>query len=347
MYLMTALLCAGCLILPPGSAAAGVYPDTITQRFLKDIQADLFNDEYSRAYSSLDSFIQVRPDDPIGYLFKAGAYMAEMTDAEENLYPHKFRQMADTAISLAKSRIDTTQPELSAWMYLVIGHARAYESLWESRFGSFSSALSLGLKAKSAYEDGLSMDSSVYDLYGGLGMYHYWKSAKAGLLRVLRIFSNDKQKGIDELHLTIDSSLISSATARNALIYIWLDCDRYDSAIATSKAMSAEYPGGKQFLWPLAEAYVAEKQYAEAVDVYLQLQKRLCEDPGNYYNLIECDYDLYQCYDKLDEDALAGNVALGMAEYYNRIPDETLKRQRSKIGYLNRRAKSQAKAAGY
>ena len=52
---------------------------------------------------------------------------------------------------------------------------------------------------------------------------------------MFRIFSNDKQKGIQELYLTVDSSRISAATARNALIYIWLDQDEYDSVITISR----------------------------------------------------------------------------------------------------------------
>ncbi len=326
--------------VPCAWTTAATYPDSTTRALLTRIQSDLFNDRFSAAYSSLDSFIRIHPDAPIGYLFKAGAYIAEMTDAEANLYPHRFRATADSAISLAQVRIDTTSPEETAWMYLIIGHARAYESLWESRFGSFSSALSLGLKAKSSYEDGLAADSSVYDLYGGLGMYHYWKSAKAGLLRMLRIFSNDKQKGIDELYLTIDSSAISAATARNALIYIWLDCGQYDSVVTICDEMRKMYPEGKQFLWPLAQAYFDSKQFDRAADTYRTLREKLAENPGNYFNLVECDYDLYQCYDKRGDDTRASQVALGLNDYFDRIPQETLKRQRSKIGYLNRRAKA-------
>lgn len=329
------------------NTAFAEYPDSAIQKMLLAAQSNLFNGRFDLAGHSLDSFILAHPADPIGYLFRAGAYMAEMTDAEDNLYPAQFHLLADSAISLAQSQIDSTHPEKTAWMYLIIGDARAYQSLWESRFGSFASALRLGLKAKSAYVKGLSIDSTVYDLYGGLGMYHYWKSAKAGILRMFRIFSNDKQKGIQELYLTVDSSRISAATARNALIYIWLDQDEYDSVITISREMFNQYPEGRLFLWPLAEAYFDNKQFAEAAAVYERLRRSLTKKPGNFFNLIECDYDLCQCYDKLDNDSAATRVALELPRYYNRIPDETLKRQRSKIGYLDRRAKDQPERAGY
>ena len=90
---------------------------------------------------------------------------------------------------------------------LYLGHQAAYRSLYEARFGSRFSALTYGLKAKGFYRDGLAADSALYDLYLGLGSYHYWKSAKAGILRTAGIFNDDKEKGISEIRKAIDSSL--------------------------------------------------------------------------------------------------------------------------------------------
>lgn len=298
------------------------------------IQQEIYLDHFILAARDADSLITQYPEDPLGYLFKAGAYLSEMTDAEEDLYPDRFQQLIDTTITLANLGITSPDDRTAAWMYLWLGHARAYRSLYESRFGSFTTALRNGFKAKSAYEDGLTKDSTLYDLYGGLGMYHYWKSAKAGFLRWIRIFSNDKKKGIDELYLTIDSSSISRDAARAALIWIYIDKGEYDSSLAISKEMFQKYPEGKTFLWSQGEAYFKAESYQEAIGIYGQLRDRLVESPGNYYNLVEADYRIVKSYQEMKQDKEAKMYAKKIMDYVNDIPEETRAKQKGKINKM-------------
>ena len=216
------------------------------------IQTEIFNDNFDKAKELSEKLLLEYPDDPIGYLFQAATYLAEMTDAEANLYQIEFLNSIDSVLHKTNAQINNSDSALSAWMYLWQGHAHAYRSLWESRFGSFSGALKQGFNAKSSYENGLQYDSSLYDLYGGIGMYHYWKSAKTGILRWLGIFKNEKQKGIDELYLTKDSSILSQATAANALIWIWLDKKEYDSVIVGCLKMLNSFPEGKLDVWTIS-----------------------------------------------------------------------------------------------
>lgn len=305
--------------------------ETLTQ-----VEGCIFNDDYDRAYELLDSLIEEQPTDPFGHLGRATAYLSEMTDCEDNLYPVIFSRTIDTVIALAQNRISDQRPNETAWMYLCIGHAKAYRSLWESRFGSFTSAIKLGFEARDAYEKGLASDSTVYDLYGGLGMYHYWKSAKAGILRWLGFFKNDKQKGVDELYLALDSSCLSQYSARHALVWIWLDMKDYDSAIAVCGELLEKFPNGKIFLWPLAAAYRETGDYDKALATYHLLRERLQKRVGNYYNLIECDYQLYGCYEKLGRSDEARQVVNTVNSYFDLIPQPTKQRQKSRLATLGR-----------
>lgn len=328
-----------CLIMITFSSSVLTADEYLTEtkkELILTAQEYLFNDNFMLAREVLDSLIRSNPDDPIGYLYKAAVYLGEMTDTEKNLFPDHFKRLIDTAAVLAEKNIDPAQPTYSAWMYLCLGHSSAYKSLWESRFGSFTSALKYGLKAKSAYADGLAFDSTVFDLYGGLGMYHYWKSVKAGFLRWIGIFKNDKQKGIDELYLTMDSSIISKDIAHNALIWIWLDKKEYDSVIVICNEMLNIYPYGKMFLWPLARAYFKKKIYHKSLEIYLLLKKKILISPGNYFNLVECDYNLHRCYKEMKRDEKAKQIALELVDYYEKIPPKIRWRQRSKIAYLKR-----------
>ncbi len=338
---LSLLLLVPLSIIPAISLAAeanDVYLHESRRDMLREAQERLFNDDFKGAHNRADELVGMDPEDPLGYLFRAAILLGEMTRAEENLYNDDFHSLIDTVRELAQNRLEVTSASVGVWMYLCLGHASAYESLWESRFGSFVSAVKLGFKARSAYEKGLELDSSLYDLYGGLGMYHYWKSAKAGILRWLGIFKNDRQRGLDELYLTIDSSQISAETARNALIWIWLDKKQYDSVAAISTDMYSRYPDGTLFLWPIATACYEQKDYTGAIEAYRTLDERLSLSPGNYYNLVECHYNLYRCYDRIDQKNSARQVARRLLDYYDDIPENTKRRQRSKLAFLKRAA---------
>ena len=318
------------------SIHAAPYLDSTRIAMLNEAQGHLFNDQFAEADSIYVAYHETYPDDPCALLFRAVGLMAHMSDAEEELHSDLFHTLLNQSDSLAVSILDTCDDRAAAWMYLLRGHARAQRSLWESRFGSFLSAVKMGLSADNEYTAALKRDSTLYDIYAGLGSYHYWKSAKAGVLRWLGFFKNEKDKGIEELELAADSSIIHRELSASALIWIWLDRKEYDTAIAISRTFVERYPEGKTFLWPIAQAFYAQTQYDSAAAVYQRIRERLAAEPGNYYNMIECDYYIVHCLTWEGRDAAASEAARRMPSYLDNIPEETQHRQRSKIRYLKR-----------
>jgi tetratricopeptide (TPR) repeat protein len=298
MNLVPVFVCLSALALlarPAIAASSTDYPDSARIAVVRAAQDALFNDRFQTADSLYRDYIRQWPDDPGGYLYRAGVLMADMSDCEENLYEDEFKSLLKKVDSTTGAVLDTCSPRTAAWMYLFRGHSIAYHSLWESRFGSRLSAVRLGLRSDNEYEDGLERDSTVYDLYFGLGSYHYWKSAKAGMLRWFGIFRNEKNKGIKELRLATDSSLLHRDLARSSLIWIWLDGGQYDSAIVVAQEFAARFPDGKTFLWPLAQAWYEKGDCEKARDIYRRIRDKLAGSPGNYFNLIECDFYITQC----------------------------------------------------
>ncbi|RKX26032.1 MAG: hypothetical protein DRP45_04530 [Candidatus Zixiibacteriota bacterium] len=324
------------VMLPVGSVGADQYMDSAKIEFINDTQALLFNDRFEEADSAYSQFISMYSQDPIGYLYRAAGLFSRMSDLEEELHSEQFHTLLDNAEMLSGSVLDTCAPSTAAWMYLIRGHAKAYRSLWESRFGSTIKALKLGLSVDNEYETGLEQDSNLYDLYAGLGSFHYWKSAKAGMLSWVGIIKNEKDKGIAELNLAADSSLVHRGAARTALIWIYFDRKEYDSTIAIASEFAAIYPGGKVFLWPLAQAQYLTADYGSALDTYSKIRRKLAVSPGNYYNLVECDFHVCQCLNWLGEHGQASKSASLVNEYRELIPQVTFKRQRSKLNYLQR-----------
>ncbi|MCH7691213.1 MAG: hypothetical protein IIA17_09240 [candidate division Zixibacteria bacterium] len=307
-----------------------------TAIFVQSVQQLLFNDSYYDANQICDRFIRQSENHPAGYLFKAATLLGEMGDAEENLYTEEFRELVDRVFGLCQVQLETADSQRAAVLYLWQGHAHVYRSLWESKFGSIVSAIKHGLDAKGSYHNGLEFDSTLYDLYFGLGNYHYWKTSKAGFLKTIGIVSDDIDKGIAELKLAMDSARLFSEAAANAMIWIRLDRQEYDSAISLAHQMLANYPESRTIRWPLAEASFKNNDYENALIFYAELTEHYASEPGNFYNLIECCYYLYQCCLKLGRDEKREKILKQVSLFRSEIPSRIKKRQRSKLSYLRR-----------
>lgn len=304
---------------------------------LSDIQQALFNDRFEKAMSLCSLVIEENPAHPAGYSFMTATMMAQMTDCEEDLFGERFEKLVDTTLARSKTALESQPPEQQAWTFLWMGNAYAYQALYDARFGSTYNAIKTGMKARGAFQQGRDLDSTNHDLLVGLGSYHYWKSDKAGFLRWIGIFKNEKKKGIAELKLAYDSASLYSEAARRAMIWIWLNEKIYDSVIAATTELRERYPEGKAVLWPMAEALTKMERYEEAAKIYRGLRDQLAQKPGNYYNLIECDYLLCEIYRKLARDDKAGEVAALLDEYSDSIPKHIRKRQKNRLNFLKRR----------
>lgn len=316
-------------------AIADDYLDDVHLSYMRSVEKSLLNENFSQADSLNRQFINDYPTDPAGYLFRAATLLGIMSEREENLQSNIFAALIDTVLDLAAPDSSRSLSE-RLWMTLFRGHALIYRAVWETEFGSRLAGIRTAYAASAEYENGLALDDSFYDFYLGLGSFHYWKSAKAGILRRLHLVRNEKQKGIRELRLAVDSSKVSSASARNALIWIWIDCKEYDSAITLCRQMLSAFPDGKIFYWPMAEASYKKKDHTSALAAYRELRRRLQDDPGNYLNLIQCDDRIFDCLNQLGKNDEAILAARQVLHYHKLIPEETKKKRRKEIARLLR-----------
>ncbi len=325
-----------CLIgfLPNESFAGSAIIDSGKANSLITGQQYIFNDQFELADSIFSEFIREYPDNPAGYCFSAINHVSQMADAEENIFESEMRSLLDSTTTIIKRRKQDADSVELAWLSLFEGHAKAYQAIWESRFGSLFSSIKLGLSSRGAYNRALEADPTNYDILFGLGNYHYWKSAKGGFLRTIGIFKNEKKKGITELTLAADSSLLSKQAAKSALIWVYIDMKKYDSALALARSSSIEFPNGKSFLWPVAQASFLKEDFNSSLETYKNLRERVAFKPGNFHNLVEIDYQLARCHEELGENSNAIKQARQFNEYDSSVPKQTRKKQKKKISYL-------------
>ena len=115
-----------------------------------------------------------------------------------------------------------------------------------------------------------------------------------------------------------------------------MDQEEYDSTIALAREFIDLYPDGTTFRWPLAQTYYKLTRYDSAAVAFENIRSRLLNRPGNYFNLVECDYHLARCYNWLENDEGLNYTVDRFQEYEAKIPEETRKKQRSAIRYLQR-----------
>lgn len=299
----------------------------------------LFNDDYLRADSVYSVCEKIDSNNPAWSLFRAGVLMARMTYEEQMIDTGAFFRRLNHSMSYCDTVLadsSNQSPGRLAWTRLLKGHNWAYRSLYEARFGSKLSAARYGIRAYKQYRAGLELDSTCYDLYFGLGSFHYWKTVKAGIMRYVLFMSNDKEEGIEELYLAMDSSLVHQELARSALIWVYLNEKQYDSTIAIAQEFVERYPDGCTYLWPIAQAQYDQKQYEEARDTYERIRERLQERPAGYYNLIECDFYIVRCLRELDRDDEARIAAQRINDYLEDVHEVIRKKQRSHLRELIR-----------
>ncbi len=313
----------------------------INEKIIVQIEAGeavLLNARWDDANRIYESMRHENKNNPVGYLYLAGAIQSKMIASEANLESERFFALLDSTILLSEEILVNCSTKDSALCYLFLGHQNAYRAVWEARFGSNLSAISYGFKARNMYDKGIDTDSTLIDLYFGLGSYHYWKTVKAGILTWTGIFKNDREKGIDELNRAIDSSLFSKNAARSSMIWIYINEKEYDRAIILAREMHQKYPNGNFFLWPQAESYFKKGKYSEAIKIYDTILVRLKDEPGNYYNMIEVVYYLYQSYFKNNQRDKSREMLIYFDAIKDSFPKQTRRKQRRKISFLSRKS---------
>ncbi len=246
--------------------------------------------EQYAAAESLFSVLATRyPQSPVGPLFWAGTIQTEMLDLEDGrLWPE------------AHTLIEETIEEAEAWAtadphnpepYFFSGTAYGYWAMHESHWGRWYIAIEKGLKAGNRFKTAVELDPTFIDAYVGLGSYQYWKSAKMTMLSWLPLVEDERRTGIRHLERVAARGTFAKTTAKNSLVWIWLDYGFPQKAYELSAELREKYPESKMFWWASGQAALESYRWQEAIAIYDTLATRITDQgPGNYYNLIECAY---------------------------------------------------------
>ena len=240
------------------------------------------------------------PDDPIGYFYVSASLQTMMDDFRNYSYAEEFDRYMNTAIEKAEKKKE--QNNLTAQDYLYFGGAVGFRGINKALTGNWMGAFVDGLKGKGYLEKALEVDPELYDVYYGLGSYHFWKSLKSRVFWWLPFVSDNRQKGIDMIMLAIEKGKYARKDAKLALVRVWVENKEYDKAFAMVDELKETYPNKPFLLWLLAQAQQENRMYDEALGTYRKLLGALTSSP--YYHPageVECRYLMARAlYEKKD-----------------------------------------------
>ncbi len=332
------------LLFRPPPSFPQKYLDYHDPRIIKLLQEGIeasFREDYELAERRFDSLVHMAPGDPAGYFFKAALHHAQMIDYESRFREKEFYRNVKTAKKLARERIKRNKKD--AWTYLLLGNTHGAKAVYDAKQGKWLSGLEEGLMAKSALKEALKRDPKLYDAYVGLGSYDYWASVMTKAFHWLPFIGDHREQGMAEMKLALEKSTFSSAAAASGLIWMYIREGSFDLAIDLAERMQSEYPQGKTFLWPLAEAFYDKLDWKNALLRYRGLLERLKiehnhENIDQSYNLVECRFFIANCLFGLARYAECDSVC---QEILDLPVDEVVrKRQKEKlrkIGELSER----------
>ncbi|MEE8417416.1 MAG: tetratricopeptide repeat protein, partial [candidate division Zixibacteria bacterium] len=127
---------------------------------------------------------------------------------------------------------------------------------------------------------------------------------------------DNRDKGLEELKLAVDSSLFSNKPAALGLAWALIHEKQFFRAIRIGRQLYNETGGSRASLWILGGSYWrmgnlrnAEKYYGELIESLRQAGDQ------NYYNLIFCRYRLGVCLFGMGKHELAKHEFEGLMSY--------------------------------
>lgn len=265
--------------------------DSIILRGVKLVHAD----SALEAVEEFKKLIDIFPEDPIGYFYVSASLQMLMDDFRNYSYTDEFDKYMNQAIKKAEAK--KKQGNLTADDYLYFGGAVGFRGIHKALTGNWMGAFVDGLKGRGYLDKALELDPELYDVYYGLGSYHFWKSLKSRVFWWLPFVADNRQKGIDMIKLSIEKGKFSAEDARLALVRIWVENKEYDKAFAMIDELRKKYPNKPFILWLLAQAQQENQMYDGAISTYQRLLEALTSSP--YYHPageVECRYLLARVY---------------------------------------------------
>jgi hypothetical protein len=267
-----AAMLAGFSLASPSMAAS--VPSVVPM--IQTGYQQMYNLEFDGAHKTFAEWERQRPDDPLGHVSNAGAYLFAEFDrlnilqaeffVEDDRFRHAkkltpdpaVRQAFDSELARAEQLADgilarsPQDPDALFAKILAMGLRADYSALIEKRY---MDSLRVIKNSRAIAEKLLSLAPDYYDAYLAIGVENYMLSLKAAPVRWLLELGGaqvDRERGLQDLRLTADKGHYLSPYARLLLAVAALRNKDRAQARDLLAALAREFPHNRLYSEELA-----------------------------------------------------------------------------------------------
>ena len=254
----------------------------------------VYQRKYDEAIHLSEDVIKTHPDNPMGYLGQAGIYHILMLNYRVSLFDNEFDSVTTLAIKAGEKAIKQHKNDAKA--YFVLGASYGFRGLNRIRKGKWFSAFRDGLRGMANIKKAHKLDTQLYDVYYALGLYYYWKSAKAKVLTFLRMMKDEREKGIEYLKIVAEKGRFSKDEAKFALVEIYYYEDRYEEALKECESLAEKFSTDPTWNYLMGKTLGKLNRWEEAKHYFTFLLDFLENAPYRSNGFIaECHYGVAKC----------------------------------------------------
>lgn len=289
--------------VPSVQTQAG-YP--INEEVIRGIEL-LYDGEFDRAESHFERLIEESPEDPIGYFYLAmvsWSRIASGTWTDEMV--EQYGSRIDRTVEVAKNAANKNKNDCFAYFYL--GGALGFKGRFKLMERKYLASFFLAQDAIKALKTSQEICPDNRDVLFGLGIFDYYTARLSGVLKFLSyllIHKGDKEEGLKELQLAADGAVYSSIEAKSLLlhIYLFMEEDRYDKALALAHELAERFPKNPRFKFLEGVSYVRLNKDSEYEIIVRFFREKSSNMPSKRESFVWGSHGVYleACHDLFHE----------------------------------------------
>ncbi len=290
------------------------------QSLLKDGKEEIYHFHLDKAIQTFQKVQERFPEYPHGYFYESYIYAILYSQDRTNKDMDSLLQSSvRLALEVGESYKEKYPLEPEAFYYL--GATNGILGIYHVLNSSYVKGYIHGRRGKNYLEDAVSLDSTYYDAYLGLGIFHYYVDLLPGILKFfagILGFHGDREQGMQEIRLTATQGQYFKIEGEFtfAVFRYFLEGDKHNS-LQTFKKLHLEYQDNPALTLLIGYHYrrhgqitLAESYFRSVPEEYIGILPQIIV--MKYYNLGVCYYRLNQ-FEKANQ-------------YFNRLLDTSLRK---------------------
>lgn len=240
---------------------------------------EVYNFEFEKAEANFDRVIQLRPDHPVGYFFRAMIQWERIScNFDDESQDDNFYAQLDTIEDMCDKLLKINSNDVTAMFFK--GGAVGFEGRLRANRGHWLKAANDGLVALPLVRKAYELEPNNYDILLGIGIYNYYAEIvpdRYPIVKPVMLFfpGGDRNKGLEQLRLASEHAKYAHVEASYFLMqnYFMFEKD-YIKAMDLARKLHDRYPGNSIFYRYYGRCLVSTGHLGEARDIFVDILKR-------------------------------------------------------------------------